>query len=132
MLILFLLNSNCAVMNKTYNFRFIPEATKVYFICKRPLARSNQITLYSEPFYSKERKEQSNALIAYQNPVSAAEKLVALKEDSAVVASDDLLNLQYLSILLNMPLIVELSYYCDIADANTEYVDVFYFQAKKL
>ena len=118
-------------MNKVYNYRYIQGDTKVFYIGKPLSKRSHDTMIYSEPFYSKERNEYRNAIIAYNNDIVVRQKMDTLmcKEEAEVLMLEsDVDHMKYLSQLFRMPLVVEMNSYCDFRDGDgVEQVDVWYF-----
>lgn len=113
--------------NKIYSFRFLPSQTRVYYIGKKLSQRSNDICVYTEPFFIKERNDTRNSIIAYQFSEIATTKKDSLKEEGIEIIGDSIEELKYLSKILAVPLIVELVKYCDKTDNTVEYTDVFFY-----
>lgn len=119
---------------RTYQYRFIPDTTIVYYITKhnainhRPYLNTRPVILYSEPYYSKEREEKINSILCYNNIEAANDKCNLLKQfyNECLVDCIVLKDLKYYSLLLRMPLLLEVNSYCDVQD-YTEYVDVYYY-----
>lgn len=122
---------------RTYQYRFMPDNTIVYYITKhvhanvRPQISKIPLTIYSEPYYSKERNEQTNSVVCYNNIDTAIQKCNSINEIHANCEIDSILlrDLKYYTLLLRMPLLLEINSYCDIRDYN-EYVDVYYYNKK--
>ena len=127
-----------SVTQKQFNFKFIPDTTKVYYITgRRSLSlpqRSNNVMLYSEPFISKERKDTSNALLAFSNSFTAEARRDAIQSKSLIanlsIETTNLKDMKYFSHIFKLPLIIELNNYCEIGNSDTEYVDIFYYHYK--
>ena len=119
-------------MSRVYNFKYISGDARVFYIGRSLSKRSHDTMIYSEPFYSKERSENRNAIFAYNNDIVAKEKMNLICKEEAEVFESDVEHMKYLSQLLGMPLVVEINSYCDFRDGNgVEQVDVWYFEDSK-
>lgn len=112
--------------NRIFTFKYIPKNIKVYYIAKQtPLKSRHNACFYTEPFYSHETKKTRNAFYAFCDKAVAEYKLSYLNEDCEI-NEDNLYDIKYLSEILRVPLVVEISRHCDLYDIDTEYIEVFY------
>lgn len=113
------------MQGKVYSFRYVPAYSKVYYVGRRGTThRSTGVAVYTEPFYSRETNETRNALYAYCNEAAAEYKRTEVVEGEVMTESVE--ELKYLSALLRMPLVVEVTSHCDIANKGVERIEVFY------
>lgn len=117
------------------SYRYLSDDAKVYCVGRLPqkAQRSGDFVLYSAPFYSKERKETQNAIMAFKHDLAAKQaRHLADKESLYDIFVIDIDSLKYYSHVLQMPLVVELDNICSLED-NSENIDVYcHFPVKKL
>lgn len=132
---------------KEYVYRYI-DTNKPVYVIKR--IKSNNIPnykyeIYSEPYYSKERKELRNAIIAYTNKDMCYQKVNTLKlynshyspkyslynnNEYVKVFKEELIDLEGYCLNISMPLNVIINEYC-ILDEKKEYNEIFFYDSDK-
>lgn len=121
-------------IKRVYQYRFIPDNTKVYFISKgeqKKHIKPQLFQFYTEPYYNKEQSEIENSLLCFTNENIALIRYNELSNyhNNCILSSGSLSELKYYSLLLRVPLILEVNSYCDIQEL-TEKIDIYYYRKK--
>ncbi len=114
---------------KEYIYRYLDNNRPVYVI-KRACKDIGKPQIYSEPYYSKERREARNAIVAYVDKELCYQKLFILQntDTSLYIKQYELIDLEGKCLSLAMPLNVVINEYCDIEEKK-EYSEIFYYDS---
>lgn len=121
-----------------YNFRYIHDNQPVYYITRTRKHRPRHFAhdeYYSVPFFSRERRETVNVIVAYIDGIACHAKkcdIVSLGLDEAYLSVNELQLRSFKSLVeyFNMPGLVIVNSYCNLGD-DSEHVEAYYCRAQK-
>ena len=126
------INTTKRTPQKIYQHRYLPDKQHVYSIIPTYStvisSRFHDMMFYTEPYYNKEAKEHTNAILCFTSKDTAKYKIDNLKT-KCIVDTSTLEDMKYFSLLLRVPLVVEIHSFCNI-DEYTEHYDIYYFHKK--
>jgi hypothetical protein len=108
---------------KTYEYRYIRHDARVYFIGRNLRGKFHHRMLYTEPFYSREQKVLRNSVIGFVSHDLATPRIERVIQDCEL-AEISIGDLKQMSIMLRMPLVVELDKHLQ---DDKEIISIYYF-----
>jgi hypothetical protein len=130
------------VLIKKYNYRFIDDKKRVYFVIKKQkFTNSHNKFVYSVPLVNEHNGDIRNALLAYTDKNECQQLVVRLNKithskgvfnenkDIFVADFSDLDEYKYLSRIVHMPLIVIINSY--FVNENPNYEIFYHFNRGK-
>lgn len=124
-----------------YSFRYMDDKQHIYGISRKPLhpitvKKSYDGEIYTVPFVHKQETARMKQITHTRNAIVAFTSLEQCKAQAntlgdCLVIDMQLYDMKYLATLFNMPLIVILSTYCDVAD-QAEIHELYFYQNSDL